>query len=64
VAKTQFKQVFFVWKKIPPKAHQSLMIENTNGRLRRALARSTNLKELSEDIFDEIIDNYNHTPRK
>ena len=39
-------------------------IENTNGRLRRDLPRSTNLKELSEDTFDEIIDNYNNTPRK
>ena len=31
---------------------------------RRDLPRSTNLKELAQETFDEIIDNYNQTPRK
>ena len=39
-------------------------IENTNGRLRRDLPRSTDLKGLTQESFDEIIDNYNQTPRK
>ena len=39
-------------------------IENTNGRLRRDLPRKTNLREMSQEDFDEVIDNYNHTPRK
>jgi IS30 family transposase len=39
-------------------------IENTNGRLRRDLPRNTNLKEMKKEEFDEIIENYNNTPRK
>lgn len=39
-------------------------IENTNGRLRRDLPRSTNVKQMSCEDFDENIDNYNSTPRK
>ena len=39
-------------------------IENTNGRLRRDLPRSTNLKTMNKEDFDETIDNYNTTPRK
>lgn len=39
-------------------------VENTNGRLRRDLPRSTNIKEMNQEDFDENIDNYNSTPRK
>ena len=39
-------------------------IENTNGRLRRDLPRSTNIHQLSQEDFNETIDNYNETPRK
>lgn len=39
-------------------------IENTNGRLRRDLPRSTRIKTMQKDNFDETIDNYNTTPRK
>lgn len=39
-------------------------IENTNGRLRRDLPRKTDLKLLNKGKFDEIINNYNRTPRK
>lgn len=39
-------------------------IENTNGRLRRDLPRNTNIKEMKKEEFDEILENYNNTPRK
>jgi len=39
-------------------------IENTNGRLRRDLPRNTNIKTLPKEEFDEILQNYNLTPRK
>ena len=39
-------------------------IENTNGRLRRDLPRSTDVKSMSKADFDETIENYNTTPRK
>ena len=39
-------------------------IENTNGRLRRDLPRCTNVRDMTQDDFDENIDNYNSTPRK
>lgn len=39
-------------------------IENTNGRLRRDLPRKTNIHNMNQEDFDEIIDNYNNTPRK
>lgn len=39
-------------------------VENTNGRLRRDLPRSTNIKDMHQEDFDETIDNYNSTPRK
>lgn len=39
-------------------------VENTNGRLRRDLPRWLDVKNMDEDDFDEIIENYNTTPRK
>jgi len=39
-------------------------VENTNGRLRRDLPRSTNVTAMNQEEFDENIDNYNDTPRK
>ncbi len=39
-------------------------IENTNGRLRRDFPRSTDLKSMKREEFDEAIENYNNTPRK
>lgn len=39
-------------------------IENANGRLRRDLPRKTDVKNMKQEDFDEIIDNYNTTPRK
>ena len=39
-------------------------VENTNGRLRRDLPRKTDVKNMKQEDFDEIIDNYNTTPRK
>ena len=39
-------------------------IENTNGRLRRDMPRKTNIKQMSQEDFDENILNYNSTPRK
>ncbi len=39
-------------------------VENTNGRLRRDLPRSTNVKTMKQEEFDETMDNYNDTPRK
>jgi len=39
-------------------------VENTNGRLRRDLPRKTDIKKMREEDFDEIIENYNSTPRK
>lgn len=39
-------------------------IENTNGRLRRDLPRKTDIKNMRQEDFDEVIENYNTTPRK
>ena len=39
-------------------------VENTNGRLRRDLPRKTNVKTMRKEDFDEVIENYNLTPRK
>jgi IS30 family transposase len=39
-------------------------VENTNGRLRRDLPRKTNISQLTQEDFNETIDNYNSTPRK
>lgn len=39
-------------------------VENTNGRLRRDLPRSTNIQTMQKKDFDETIHNYNTTPRK
>jgi IS30 family transposase len=39
-------------------------VENTNGRLRSDLPRWLDVKSLSDEDFDEIIENYNTTPRK
>lgn len=39
-------------------------VENTNGRLRRDMPRSTDIRKLSQEDFDENILNYNTTPRK
>lgn len=48
----------------PYKSWQKGGIENTNGRLRRDLPRSTNIKTMKKEEFNEIIQNYNDTPRK
>jgi len=45
-------------------SYQKGGVENTNGRLRRDLPRRTNLKAMAQEDFDEIILNYNETPRK
>lgn len=39
-------------------------VENTNGRLRRDMPRKTDILHMSQEAFDENIDNYNTTPRK
>lgn len=39
-------------------------VENTNGRLRRDLPRSTNIQTMQREVFEETIHNYNTTPRK
>jgi transposase, IS30 family len=39
-------------------------VENSNGRLRVVLPRSTDIKNIGLDKFNKIIDNYNSTPRK
>lgn len=39
-------------------------VENANGRLRADLPRRLSVKEMKEEDFDEVIDNYNTTPRK
>jgi transposase, IS30 family len=39
-------------------------VENDNGRLRRDLPRKTNILALSQEDFNETIQNYNTTPRK
>lgn len=48
----------------PYKSWQKGGVENTNGRLRRDIPRNTNLKSMPQEEFDEIINNYNTTPRK
>ena len=48
----------------PYKSWQKGGVENTNGRLRRDLPRSTDIKSMSQEDFNEVIDNYNNTPRK
>lgn len=54
-------QSFFVIPIVPIKKGG---VENTNGRLRRDLPRRTNLKAMAREDFDEIVLNYNETPRK
>lgn len=39
-------------------------IENSNGRLRHDLPRKTDIHSMTEEDFDEVIWNYNTTPRK
>ena len=39
-------------------------IENAIGRLRRLLPRKTDLAKLSEERFAQLVQAYNHTPRK
>ena len=39
-------------------------VENVNGRLRRFLPRQTNLSLLPENLTYQIVQAYNHTPRK
>jgi IS30 family transposase len=39
-------------------------VENTNGRLRRDLPRKTDVKNMKQEDFNEVIENYNTTPRK
>ena len=39
-------------------------VENANGRLRMDLPRKTDVKGMREEDFDEVIENYNTTPRK
>ena len=39
-------------------------VENTNGRLRRDLPRKTDVRNMKQEDFDEVIENYNTTPRK
>jgi len=39
-------------------------VEHANGRLRRDLPRWMNLKTMDKEDFDEVIENYNSTPRK
>ncbi len=39
-------------------------VENSNGRLRRVLPRSTDIFSIPEDEYDRLIDNHNSTPRK
>lgn len=54
--KTFFCDVYSPWQKGG--------IENAIGRLRRYLPRKTNLRDLSDGAFNQIIRAYNHTPRK
>ncbi len=71
--KTQKRQK--LWKNLPRhKAKRGLrkstaagtfrIPQRTNGRLRRDLPRGTDVKAMSREDFDEIIENYNTTPRK
>lgn len=39
-------------------------VENTNGRLRRCLPRTIDIKQMNQEDFQETIHNYNMTPRK
>lgn len=39
-------------------------VENSNGRLRTVLPRSTDIKSIKLNEFNKIIDNHNSTPRK
>ena len=39
-------------------------VENAMGRMRRTLPRKTDLAELSDDRFTELVQAYNNTPRK
>ncbi len=39
-------------------------VENSIGRLRRALPRSTDLKSISQEMLDMIVAQHNNTPRK
>jgi IS30 family transposase len=48
----------------PYKSWQKGGVENTNGRLRKDFPRHINLHAMSQEDFDESIQNYNSTPRK
>ena len=48
----------------PHSPWQKGTVENSIGRLRRDLPRSTRVSDYSEDDFDDIIATYNETPRK
>jgi IS30 family transposase len=39
-------------------------VENSNGRLRKDFPRKIDLQKLTDDDFNESIENYNLTPRK
>lgn len=39
-------------------------VENSNGRLRKDFPRKINLQKMTDEDFDESIENYNLTPRK
>jgi IS30 family transposase len=39
-------------------------IENAIGRMRRVLPRKTDLAAMSEERFTQLVQAYNHTPRK
>ena len=39
-------------------------VENTIGRMRRVLPRKTDLADISSERFDQLVQNYNNTPRK
>jgi IS30 family transposase len=48
----------------PHSPWQKGTVENTIGRLRRDLPRSTKLTDYTDTDFNDIIDAHNHTPRK
>ncbi len=39
-------------------------VENAIGRMRRVLPRKTDLADISNERFDQLVQNYNNTPRK
>jgi transposase, IS30 family len=54
-------QTFFC---APYSSWQKSGVDNSNGRLRRDFPRKTNVKNMPKEDFDEVIENYNSTPRK